>query len=301
MAKTPQKLKIEDNVAITAPARKISIPEIFPSIQLFASWGLSSTIGKSIAKGNHQFSANDEERAEDFQQLLDSKDIKAVFCARGGYGTTRILDIVNYDKFSAQPKWVVGYSDITSMLMHLYFKYGIESIHGIMPINITDNENSVAYESLKNILFNNTNEIIAPYENNNICGEAEGDLIGGNLSVIYSLLGSESFGSTEGKILFIEDLDEYLYHIDRMLIALKRADKLNNIKALLIGKFVDMHDNTISFGKTYKEIILDVMKVYNIPIAFDLPIGHIGKENHAFIHGRKSKVIISDKGTVITQ
>ncbi len=301
MAKTPQKLKIGDKVAMTAPARKISIPEIFPSIQLFASWGLSTTIGKSIAKGIHQFSASDEEREEDFQQLLDSKEIKAVFCARGGYGTTRILDIINYDKFLVEPKWVVGYSDITAMLMHLYFKYGVESIHGIMPINITDNENSIAYESLKNILFNNTNEIIAPYDNNNICGEAEGDLIGGNLSVIYSLLGSESFASTEGKILFIEDLDEYLYHIDRMLIALKRANKLKSIKALLVGKFVDMHDNTIPFGKNYKEIILEVMKDYNIPIAFDLPIGHIGKENYAFIHGRKSKVIISDNCTVITQ
>lgn len=301
MAKTPQNLKLEDKVAITAPARKISIPEIFPSIQLFASWGLSTTIGKSIAKGHYQFSASDKERAEDFQQLLDTKEIKALICARGGYGTTRILDIINYEKLSATPKWIVGYSDITSMLMHLYFNCGIESIHGIMPINIKDNENCVAYESLRNILFNNSNEIIAPYDNNNIYGEVEGDLIGGNLSVIYSLLGSKSFGSTEGKILFIEDLDEYLYHMDRMLIGLKRADKLKNIKALLVGQFVDMHDNNIPFGKNYKEIILDVMQDYNIPIAFDLPIGHIGKDNHAFIHGRKSKVTISDKGTVISQ
>ncbi|MDO5759796.1 MAG: LD-carboxypeptidase [Bacteroidota bacterium] len=301
MDKTPQVLKKEDKVAITATARKISIPEVFPSIQLFASWSLSTTIGKSIAKGKHQFSGSDKERAEDFQQLLDNEEIRVVFCARGGYGTAKILDLIDYRRLIAKPKWIVGYSDITAMLMHLYYKCNIESIHGIMPINITDNQDCIAYESLRNILFNNHNEIIAPYNPKNICGEVEGDMIGGNLSVIYSLLGSESFGATEGKILFIEDLDEYLYHIDRMLLALKRANKLKNIKALLVGQFTDLHDNEIPFGKDYKEIILDIMQDYNIPIAFDLPIGHIGKENHAFIHGRKSKVVIGREQTTIRQ
>lgn len=301
MAKTPQILKNSDKVAIVAPARKISIPEVFPSIQLFASWGLSTVLGKSISKGKHQFSGSDKQRAEDFEQLINNRKIKAVFCARGGYGTTRILDLINYDIFLTYPKWIIGYSDITSMLMHIYYKYDIESIHGIMPINITDTEKCVAYESMKNILFNNRNEISAPYNPNNICGEIEGDLIGGNLSVMYSLLGSESFGSTKGKILLIEDLDEYLYHVDRMLIGLKRANKLSDIKALLVGNFTDLHDNEIPFGKDYKEIISEIMQDYNIPIAFDIPVGHMGKENHAFIHGRKTKVVINRNVTKVIQ
>lgn len=300
MIQSPQQLNDNCKVGILSTARKITLPEILSAIQLYSSWGLNVVVGKTISQSYNQFAGTDEQRAKDLQEMIDNKAIKSIFCARGGYGSARILEKVDFSPMKTNSKWLVGYSDVTALLMHLYYKYNVMSIHGTMPINIDDRKPCVAYESLKRVLFEGGNEIKVPYNNMNICGSAEGDLIGGNLSVLYSLLGSESFGETKDKILIIEDLDEYLYHIDRMLLALKRANKLK-VKALLVGSFTDMHDNDIPFGMDYKEIVLNVMKDYNIPVAFDIPIGHIGKENHAFIHGKKTKVEISTEGTNITQ
>lgn len=300
MIQEPQQLKEGSKVGILSTARKITLPEILSSIQLYSSWGLNVVVGKTISQSCNQFAGTDEQRTMDLQQMLDDKEIKSIFCARGGYGSARILDSVDFSSMKTNPKWVVGYSDVTALLMHLYYKYNVMSIHGTMPINIDDRKPCVAYESLKRVLFEGKNEINVPYNAMNICGSAAGDLIGGNLSVLYSLLGSESFGETKDKILVIEDLDEYLYHIDRMLLALKRANKLN-VKALLVGQFTDLHDNDIPFGMDYKEIVVNMAKDYNIPVAFDVPIGHIGKENHAFIHGKLAKVEISAEGTNITQ
>lgn len=301
MTQNPPQLQGNDRVAILSTARKITLPEVLPAIQLYSSWGLNVAVGRTISKVCNQYAGTDEERAGDLQAMLDNKDIRAVFCARGGYGSTRIIDRLNFAFMEKNPKWIVGYSDVTALLMHLYYKHGISSIHGTMSVNITDRKSCVAYDSLKKVLFENANEMQAPYDEKNVCGKAKGDLIGGNLSVMYSLLGSESFGETKDKILVIEDLDEYLYHIDRMLLALKRADKLSGIKALVVGRFTDLHDNDTPFGKDYKEIILDTMKDYNIPIAFDVPVGHIGKENHAFIHGKQAEVEITTQGTRISQ
>lgn len=301
MSISPKPLSKEDKVAIIATARKITLKEVLPSVQLFASWGLNVVIGQTIGKSYNQFAGNDKERAEELQSMLDDKDIKAIFCARGGYGTTRLLDSLNFDKFIKNPKWLIGYSDITSLLSHLYYKYNIESIHGIMPVNIENRTSNIATDSLKEVLFDGKNTILAPYHTLNKEGEATGELVGGNLSVLYSLLGSESFSDTKDKILFIEDLDEYLYHIDRMMLGLKRAGKLKNIKALLVGSFKDMHDNSIPFGASAYEIIANISKDLNIPIAFNVPCGHIGTENHAFIHGRQTKVVVSATETKIVQ
>ncbi len=302
MSIRPDLLHKGDRVAIIATARKICLKELEASIKLFSSWDLDVIIGNSIGLEENQFAGNDNERAEDLQRFLDDKDIKAIFCARGGYGTVRIIDKLDFSSFIKSPKWIIGYSDPTGLLSHIYFNYNIETIHGIMPLNIKSHSlNSVAVESLKKCLFEG--KAINTYSSNqiNILGKTEGELIGGNLSVLYSLLGSNSFGDTNDKILFIEDLDEYIYHIDRMMQALKRAGKLNKLKGLIVGAFSDMHDNTIPFGKTSEEIILDTVKEYGYPIAFNIPIGHIEQENVACIIGRNTSLIVDKDKVIIEQ
>lgn len=301
MTITPRYLQANDKVAIVATARKITMEEINPAINLFKSWNLDVVVGETIGLEDNQEAGTDKQRAQDLQKFLDDDTIKAIFCARGGYGTVRILDLINFNDFIYCPKWIVGYSDVTALLSHLYFNYNIESIHGIMPINITDNKDNIAVNSLKDILFNNKNEIIFNAYSLNRKGRSSGEIIGGNLSVLYSLMGSNSFVDTDGKILFIEDLDEYLYHIDRMMMALKRAGKLSNLKGLIVGQMSDMHDNTISFGKTAEEIVFDAVKDYDYPVCFNAPIGHIGENNHAIVYGRETMIDVSCEKAIVSQ
>lgn len=302
MSIRPDLLKKGDKIAIVATARKISPQELDASIKLFKSWQLEPLIGKSIGLEDNQFAGNDEERAKDIQHFLNDKDIKAIFCARGGYGTARIVDKLDFSTFTKYPKWIIGYSDPTVLLSHIFFNFKIETIHGIMPLNIQENShNSKAIISLKQCLFEG--KLLKNYSSNpmNRTGKSEGELVGGNLSVLYSLLGSQSFGDTKGNILFIEDLDEYIYHIDRMMQALRRAEKLKDLKGLIVGAFTDMHDNAIPFGKTSEEIIFEAVKDYDYPIAFNIPIGHIGQENIACIVGRKTSLIIDNDKVIIEQ
>lgn len=302
MTKRPELLTKGDKIGIVATARKISIGELSATIKLFLSWGLVPVIGKSIGEEENQFAGSDMERAKDLQSFLDNKEIKAVFCARGGYGTVRIIDMLDFSLFIQNPKWIIGYSDPTVLLSHIYFNYNIETIHGIMPLNINkDNFFSNAVISLKKILFEGENKNVYKKYIMNRKGEAEGDLIGGNLSVLYSLLGSNSFGETKGKILFIEDLDEYIYHIDRMMQALRRAGKLKGLKGLIVGAMTDMHDNLIPFGKTAEEIIMDNIKDYDFPVAFNIPIGHIKEENQAYVIGRKTTLVVEKDKVIIEQ
>lgn len=301
MTITPRYLQANDKVAIVSTARKITMEEIIPAINLFKSWNLDVVVGDTIGFEDNQEAGTDKQRAQDLQKFLDDDTIKAIFCARGGYGTVRILDLINFNDFIYCPKWIVGYSDVTALLSHIYFNYNIESIHGIMPINITDNKDNVAVNSLKDILFNNKNEIIFNAHSLNRKGRSSGEIIGGNLSVLYSLMGSNSFVDTDGKILFIEDLDEYLYHIDRMMMALKRAGKLSNLKGLIVGQMSDMHDNTISFGKTAEEIVFDAVKYYDYPVCFNAPIGHIGENNHAIVYGRETIIDVSCEKVIVSQ
>ena len=298
---TPETLKIGDKVAIISSARAVDVADIQFAQELFESWGLEVVLGKTIGAKDNQFAGNDALRAEDLQTMIDDKSIKAIFFAKGGYGSVRILDKIKWQSLQKNPKWLVGYSDVTAILMHIYYNIGLPTIHGIMPINITSLSNSVATNSLKHILFNNNNIIECNSHHLNRQGKAEGTIVGGNLSVIYSLLGSNSLGDTDDAILFIEDLDEYLYHIDRMLQALKRSGKLGKVQALLVGQMTDMHDNTIPFGHTAYEIIKQITQEYNFPIAFNLPIGHIGEDNHAFIHGKRTEVEVARNKVIIKQ
>lgn len=282
----PPFLKPGDTIAIAATARKISIEELRPAIHLLESWGLKVFLPEQVLATNHQFAGTDDTRAFVFQQLLDNPDIKAIFCARGGYGTVRMIDKLDFTYFSSHPKWIIGYSDVTVLHSHIHSRLNIPTIHATMPINIVQDERlEVHTETLRKTIFGEQIIYSEPSHPLNRPGICHGQLVGGNLSILYSLCGSISSINTIGKILFIEDLDEYLYHIDRMMINLKRNGLLSNLAGLLVGRFTDMHDNAIPFGSTAEEIILDAVKEYDYPVAFNFPSGHNGAQNHALILG----------------
>jgi muramoyltetrapeptide carboxypeptidase len=294
---TPSCLAPGDTVGIAAPARKISPAEIAPALKLIESWGLKTVFGKNIFGEHHQFSGTDSQRAADLQQMLDDPSVKAVFCARGGYGTLRLIDSLDFRKFQSKPKWIVGYSDITVLHAHIHACFGIETIHAAMPFNLT--KNTEAAESLRKALFGEpvsymlTAQNAAPMKYNRR-GSAEGVLTGGNLSLLYALSSSLSESSYETKILFIEDIDEYLYHIDRMMVSLKRPGKLAGLAGLIIGSMTDMKDNTVPFGKTAEEIIREAVDEYNYPVCFGFPAGHVDR-NLALILGRKVRLSVGDE------
>ena len=290
----PKNLKAGDKIGIIAPARKIEMNEIKAAISIFESWGLKVELGKNIFAQDRQFAGTDKQRAEDLQYMLDNPEIKAIICARGGYGTIRLLPALNFSTFLKSPKWIVGYSDITALHAHLNQNLGLQSIHGIMPLNFPkDKSENESIKSLKRALFGEQNLYnIDRYELNRK-GKAEGEVIGGNLSVLYSIAGTEYDVNTDGKILVLEDLDEYLYHIDRMMMNLKLGGKLDNLKALIIGGMNDMNDNTVPFGKTAYEIIHDMVKEYNYPVCFNFPIGHI-ENNYAVKLGSKAELEVGN-------
>jgi muramoyltetrapeptide carboxypeptidase len=284
-----------DKIGIVAPARKISIEELKPAIETFTSWGLEVIFGKNLFGEQHQFSGPDEARAADLQHMLDDDSIKAVISGRGGYGTIRIIDQVNFERFIKHPKWIIGYSDITVLHSHIH-NLGIETIHGTMPINFEKNDEAV--ESLRKALFGERLNYEVKSHSMNRKGNAEGELVGGNLSLLYALTGSISDIDTAGKILFIEDLDEYLYHIDRMMIGLKRSGKLDKLKGLIVGGMTDMKDNTIPFGKNAEEIIYDAVKEYAYPVCFNFPAGHLDR-NLALVLGRRIELSVKEAGSIV--
>lgn len=290
---SPPDLKKGDKIGIVAPARKISREELDFSIKIFKSWGLEVILGKNLFNAYNQFSGTDEERAEDLQTMLDDTSIKAIISVRGGYGTLRIIDKLDFSKFQKTPNRIIGYSDITVLHSHIHQNFGIETLHATMPINFHKNEE--ALETLRKALFGEEIHYQINSHPLNRKGICEGEIIGGNLSLLYALQGSKSDIDIKGKILFIEDLDEYLYHIDRMMISLKRSGKLENLSGLIVGGMTDMKDNQIPFGKPAEEIILDAIKEYDYPVCFNFPAGHIDR-NLALIFGRKAKLEVTETG-----
>ena len=280
--KTPPYLKKGSKITLVAPARKISRDEIAAAVKWIEEKGFVAVYDDRLFAEYHQLAGDDDFRASVLQDYLDRDDIDAILCARGGYGTIRIVDKLDFTKFAKHPKWIVGYSDVTVLHAKMQ-QLGYQSIHGTMAINFANNTKE-ALDSLYETLIGTRNNV-----GTHRCASLQSDfdglqIVGGNLSVLYSMLGSDLFPETDGKILFIEDLDEYLYHIDRMMMALKRAGKLANLKALLVGAFTDMHDNTIPFGMTAKEIIYEKVKDYGYPVLWDFPAGHID-DNQAIILG----------------
>ena len=278
----PPFLKKGDKIAIVASARKISMQELQSAIDIFKSWGLEVVLSKNLLGSDNQYSGTDAERTQDLQEAFDDNTVKAIISARGGYGTIRIVDKINFTKFRLQPKWVIGYSDITVLHSHIH-NFGIETLHATMPINFSVNTEAV--ETMRKTLFGEKLKYEIEKHSLNREGFAEAQLVGGNLSLLYALTGSNSSLHTKGKILFIEDLDEYLYHIDRMMVSLKRSGKLSDLAGLVVGGMTDMKDNQIPFGKTAEEIIMDAVKEYNYPVCFNFPAGHIDK-NLAVVLGR---------------
>lgn len=287
-------LKKGDTVSIIAPARKISLKELEDSISLLESYGLHIVLGKHIYHEYNQFAGTDEERASDFQEALNNPKIKAIFCARGGYGNLRIIDILDFSLFMKNPKWICGYSDTTVIHSHLH-TLGFSSLHCTMPINISKNIfDSECIKTMMDSLFQGKISYEIPTHAFNKTGVAKGILCGGNLSLIYALNNSLSDINTDGKILFLEELDEYLYHIDRMMFNLKRSHKLENLAALIIGGMCQMNDNTIPYGKNAEEIILEHVQSYNYPVCFGFPAGHI-PDNRALIFGLQTELQITNK------
>jgi muramoyltetrapeptide carboxypeptidase len=278
----PAYLKKGDTVAIIATARKISEEEIKPAIAFLEIYGLNVICGAHLYKTDNQFAGTDEQRASDLQWALDNKEIKAIIIARGGYGTMRLLEHIDFTEFKKHPKWLVGYSDVT-VLHSAIHQLGVASLHATMPLNFSKNKE--ATKSLVDALFGTHERIELEAHFFNKTGKATGELVGGNLSLLFTLSGTPYDIDTTNKILFIEDLDEYLYHIDRMMMQLKLSGKLKHLAGLVIGGMTDMKDNAIPFGKTEEDIILDAVKEYNYPVCFDFPAGHLDR-NLALYFGR---------------
>ncbi|MBF6607874.1 MAG: LD-carboxypeptidase [Flavobacterium sp.] len=294
---TPQYLKKGDTVGILATARKIDHATLQPAISLLESWGLKVVLGKTIGREENQLAGADWYRATDFQQMLDDPSIKAIWAAKGGYGTVRIIDRIDFTNFKKNPKWIVGFSDVTVLHSHIN-NMNIETLHSIMALSART-ATPEAIETMRKALFGEPlSYTVAAYPFNRT-GKASAEIVGGNLSVLYSISGSESQIDLDGKILFIEDLDEYLYHIDRMLMNMKRSGQLSGIKALIVGGMTSMNDNDIPWGKNALEIIQDIVKDYKFPVIYEFPAGHI-KDNRALIFGRNVSVEVSESGAKIS-
>lgn len=286
-----------DTVAITATARKITKTEIQFAINWLTDLGYKVLLGATIGKEHHQFAGTDAERAADFQSLIDNPTVKAIWCARGGYGTVRMIDLIDFSNFIKKPKWIIGYSDITVLHSHIH-NLEISTIHAPMPLDI-EPASAEAKQSLIKALNGDDYEIEFSSNTNNKKGNAQGQAIGGNLSVLYSMCGSESAINTKGKILFLEDLDEYYYHIDRMLQNLKRNGMLKDLAGLVIGRMNSMHDNAIPFGYSLENIILEITSDYSYPVVFEAPFGHI-KDNRAVIFGKTIRLLAGGNKIVIS-
>lgn len=290
----PAPLRPGDQIAIVCPARKASHEELAPAVAILESWGLQVVLGASTNVAHHQFGGDDEVRRQDIQAQLDNPAIRAIISARGGYGTTRIIDALDFSRFAEDPKWVVGFSDITALNCHL-LALGHQSIHGVMPLFFQLPGGEYSLESLRRTLFGERISYQIPPHALNRFGTATGELIGGNLSLLQTLTGTPSDVSMAGRILFIEDIDEYLYAIDRMMVHLERTGKLRHLTGLLVGHFTNPQDNTVPYGQTPNEIIQHYANKYAFPVAHNFPVGHEA-QNVALICGREARLTVNAQG-----
>ncbi|QJD96524.1 LD-carboxypeptidase [Mucilaginibacter robiniae] len=296
MSITPPFLRKGDRVAIVCPAKKLPHP-MDDAVRLLQSWGLEVVLGETVTASHHQFAGTDELRTQDLQQFINDDSIKAIFAARGGYGTVRIIDSLRLYHLVTHPKWIIGFSDITVLHAHLYSIHELVTIHGQMPINLPD-ASLPSLETLRKALFGEPLSYQIPPHPLNRLGQTEGVLVGGNLAILVSIAGSVSDYQYDGKILFIEDVGEYLYAIDRMMYKMKRASKLKKLAGLIVGGFTDLKDNDIPFGQTAQEIILDAVKEYNYPVCFDFPAGHVA-DNRTLLLGKLVQLnVLKDRVTV---
>jgi muramoyltetrapeptide carboxypeptidase len=304
--KIPPYLLPGDTIGITCPAGYITQAEIEPSVVLMKSWGFNVVVGKTVGARDFTFGGTDQERLLDLQQMLDDSNIKAIMCARGGYGAVRIVDMLNFRKFKAAPKWLIGFSDITIFHCHINTNYHIATIHSKM-CNSFPSDWALAepiqvetINSIQKALKGESMKYQAPFHIRNKQGTATAELIGGNLRCIENMAGSQSEIETAGKILFVEDTGEALYSVDRMLYNLKRSGKLKKLKGLIIGGFKLKADEGDSFGRTLVEIVLDITREYDYPVCFDFPVGH-QKANFALKCGLKHRLEVSGDGSTLEE
>lgn len=270
-------LKPGSTIAIAATARHIDKEMIENASSIFKSWGLNVLVNETLFAQQNAFAGSDELRAKAFQTLLDNEEVKAIILARGGYGTVRIIDQLDFTKFAKKPKIIAGFSDVTVLHSHINKNFGVPTLHSCMPVTTQGKYYNIqTIESLKNALFGNKTIIQFAQHEYNKKSPVSGEIIGGNLSVLLSLLGSNSDLDFENKILFIEDIGEYYYHIDRMMQTFRRAGKLKNLKALIVGGMNDMNENAapFAFNKSCYEIIKETVEEYTYPVFYGFPAGH---------------------------
>lgn len=303
----PRYLKPGDTIGITCPAGSITQQEIQPAMLQMIDWGLNIKVGDTVGKKDFTFGGTDEERARDFQQMIDDPKVKAIMCARGGYGFIRIIDKIDFTKLVAKPKWIIGFSDITVLHCHLNRNYGIATIHSKMCNSFPDDWNKAepiqieTILSIKQALMGEKMKYSAPVNPLNKQGKAEGSLIGGNLKTIETLAGTKSDIRTANKILFVEDTGEYLYSIDRMFWNLKRTGKLEKLAALIVGGFKVKPDAPgEEFGRTIEDIVLEKVKNYHYPVCFDFPVGH-QKNNYALKCGVRHRLVVNAEQVTLTE
>lgn len=293
----PAFLKSGDKVALISTARKVSEEEMGPALALLRGWGLEVVLGEHLFFVSHQFAGTDEERCFDLQRAMDDPSVKAIFCARGGYGTPRIIDDIRWSSFLQYPKWIVGFSDVTTLLTTSLAK-GVASLHAPLALFFNKPEYLTSIEQTKSLLFGKMPSFAFPFYGLNELGEVKGEVVAGNLSMIVHGIGTTSDFDSTGKILVLEDIDEYLYHIDRMMVQLKRANILPKLSGLVLGHFSDMKDNTVPFGENAYEIIARNAFSYGYPIAFGFPMGH-APQNMPVPVGMKAKLTVTKEGSLL--
>jgi muramoyltetrapeptide carboxypeptidase len=302
MIKTPPYLQKGDTIGIICPGGAMPVEKVSECIRVLnEDWNYKTKVGKTVGNEFHYFAGTDQERLDDFQHMLDDDEVKAILCARGGYGMTRIIDQLDFKKFKEQPKWIIGYSDITILHSHLYSNYYISSLHAPMAGAFNNDGFKNDYVlSLKHALEGKKIKYSCMPNAFNKKGEAIGELVGGNLALLAHLVGTDSDVKTKGRILFIEDVGEYLYNIDRMFRQLKRSGKLAKIAGLIVGGFTDTRDTERPFGQTAYEIIRDIIKEYNYPVCFGFPVSH-EKENYALKTGVGYKLKVTKNKAMLEE
>jgi muramoyltetrapeptide carboxypeptidase len=295
----PPYLQKGDKIGIISPAGKVQKDQVLKASETLESWGLEVVLGKYVLGQYFQYASYDDNRREDLQMMLDHKDIKAILCSRGGYGAIRILDNLDFSHFNNYPKWLIGFSDITLLHAHINHNLNCCSIHGPMTKTIADKEND-SCQKLKSVLWGDELSYSIDHNIYNRRGIGKGKLIGGNLAILTSLIGSQTDYKPDGKILFIEEIGEYLYRIDRMMWSMKRAGKLERLEGLVVGQFTDTKDNNSPFGQSVHEIIHEHVKDYNFPVCFNFPAGH-DSLNYPLTLGKEYRLNITNQNAILKE